>query len=651
MTLTRRQTLAMLAAAAPLPAWQSFYYGKDVPLPRPIQLTAGEMTMVFEPELGFLRYLRFGDTEIIRGIYAAVRDQNWGTVAPRISKLRVETTPGAFQLSFDVECKQGNIDFVWHGEITGSASSAVTFRMEGDARSTFLRNRIGFCVLHPLEGCAGKPCTVSHSTGTREAGKFPLAVAPNQPFKDMTSVSHQVAPGVMAEVRFEGETFEMEDHRNWTDASYKTYCTPLEKPYPVEVKQGARITQSVTVKLDGVPASRTPKFMVRRKEIALDVLPGQVSALPKIGVGVSADASLTAREAARVKAAGLAHLRVDSRSEEQWKQALSLGLPLEVALHLGRDAEKQLQSLAAKLKGAKVARYLIYHEQEKSTSAKWAELAKRHLPGVAIGGGTNAYFAELNRERPPAGAFDFLCFSLNPQVHAFDNASLVENAAAQADVVQSARQFAAGKGIVVTPVTFKPRFNPNATAAETKLPPHVLPPQVDPRQLSLFGAAWTLASIKYLAESGATSVTYYETVGAQGILERDRGPQWPKDFPSKAGQVFPLYHVLAGVNLMTGGEVLRCRSSEPLSVEALVQRKGNAMSVTVSNLTAEAQAVRLTWPGAARRVSVRKLDEHTVKQATESPESFRSSAADEIQLRSGVVELTLAAYGTAFLTA
>ena len=34
---------------------------------------------------------------------------------------------------------------------------------------------------------------------------------------------------------FNGETFEMEDQRNWTDASFKTYCTPLSLPYPIKI--------------------------------------------------------------------------------------------------------------------------------------------------------------------------------------------------------------------------------------------------------------------------------------------------------------------------------------------------------------------------------------------------------------------------------
>ena len=35
----------------------------------------------------------------------------------------------------------------------------------------------------------------------------------------------------------------MEDQRNWTDASFKTYSTPLELPFPVELSAGEQIRQ------------------------------------------------------------------------------------------------------------------------------------------------------------------------------------------------------------------------------------------------------------------------------------------------------------------------------------------------------------------------------------------------------------------------
>ena len=45
-------------------------------------------------------------------------------------------------------------------------------------------------------------------------------------------------PGVFATVRMEGDAFEMEDHRNWTDASFKTYVRPLALPWPYVLPAG-----------------------------------------------------------------------------------------------------------------------------------------------------------------------------------------------------------------------------------------------------------------------------------------------------------------------------------------------------------------------------------------------------------------------------
>ena len=63
------------------------YYGRADDLPRRIILSAGPLTAEFET--GDLRYIRLGDREIIRRIYAAVRDRNWRTISGQISDLTV----------------------------------------------------------------------------------------------------------------------------------------------------------------------------------------------------------------------------------------------------------------------------------------------------------------------------------------------------------------------------------------------------------------------------------------------------------------------------------------------------------------------------------------------------------------------------------
>src|SRR5262249_6894570 len=131
------------------------YYGTSKPLPRRLELTAGPLSLTFEPELAFIRYIRFGEGEVLRGIYAAVRDRSWLTVSPNVTNVVSRTSGDSFELTFDVECKQDDIDYFWNGRITGSSRGAVRFEFDGLARSGFMRNRIGFCVLHPIAECAG----------------------------------------------------------------------------------------------------------------------------------------------------------------------------------------------------------------------------------------------------------------------------------------------------------------------------------------------------------------------------------------------------------------------------------------------------------------------------------------------------------------
>ena len=120
------------------------------------------------------------------------------------------------------------------------------------------------------------------------------------------------------------------------------------------------------------------------------------------------------------------------------------------------------------------------------------------------------------------------------------NSSIAETPEVAAQQAASVRRYFPGKPLVISPVTLRPRFNPNATGPEPVVPPGELPPKVDPRQLSLFAAAWTLAMIKALAEAGADSVTFYETTGWRGVMETAAGSPLPEKFPSIPGAVFPL---------------------------------------------------------------------------------------------------------------
>ncbi|HWN96579.1 MAG TPA: hypothetical protein VNT99_16235, partial [Methylomirabilota bacterium] len=217
--------------------------------PKPLSLRAGPLTMVFEPDNAFLRYVRLGDYEVVRNIYAVVRDQNWNTITWKVSNLKADVRTDSFHITFDVECRERDVHYIWRGAASGEASGQISFTFDGEAQSSFLRNRIGLCVLHPIVECAGKPVTLEHTNGSMEQTSFPKHIAPWQPLKDVRSITQEIAAGVRAEIRFEGEVFETEDQRNYGDMSFKTYSTPQDLPKPVAVKPGDQVHHKVTVTL------------------------------------------------------------------------------------------------------------------------------------------------------------------------------------------------------------------------------------------------------------------------------------------------------------------------------------------------------------------------------------------------------------------
>jgi len=322
---------------------------------------------------------------------------------------------------------------------------------------------------------------------------------------------------------------------------------------------------------------------------------------------------------------------------------------LELALFLTNNAGQELQSFVARLPlSVPVKRVLVFHEQDPTTSSSLIKMAREalapRLPQVPIGGGTNLYLAELNRFRPEVFALDAVAFSINPQVHAFDETSLVENLEGEADTVATARSFCGNLPIVVGPVTLKPRFNPDTVGPEPPPVPGELPSAVDARQMSLFAAGWTLGSFKQLAEAGAASLTFYETTGWRGVTETQGGCPLPEVFRSFPGMIFPVFHVFADLAELKDGELVACSSSDPLKIQGLAIRRGEGLHILVANFTAQVQECTVL-PVGCGHVLARMLDAVTAPLAMSDPEEFRSDARlVEIAVRDSTLTLTLEPY-------
>jgi D-apionolactonase len=593
-----------------------------------VPLRAGPLTMLYDPTTGFLRRIRLGEIELWRGVYAAVRDRNWGTTPGALREIVRALEAHSFRIVFESEHQQGDIHFLWRGTIVGQADGTLRYEFDGEARTTFLRNRIGFCVLHPIRECAGARARQTGIDGSVVECRFPELIEPQifgrSTFRDLRSVAHEFSEGQWAELQFEGDVFEMEDQRNWSDASFKTYCTPLSLPFPVEVSPGTKIQQTVTMRLLRLTSKPTVSRINStsdRTEVLSVTFDGPQKRLPQIGLGVATHGQrLTDHEISTLRRLRPSHLRVDLRlATGNWTMKLDqaaaeaeqLEARLELAVHLPPKADVDTENAARALDkhAALFARVLALREGEAATSPETLRHVRKLLGSidVPVGAGSDYNFCELNREQALgrlAGAeADFLFWPSNPQVHAFDHLSVIETIEAHAATVRSARAFANRRPLIVSPLTLKQRFNPVATGPALHSRPEDLPAEVDARQLSHFCAAWTTGCLAALAMSGIESVTLFETTGWRGVMESTSGSSLPDKFPAAAGMTFPVFDTLTSLAGLSRLAV--AVNFQPNQLVALGFYAGTSLSqVLVANLGDQPRQIDC----AARSVTLRAYE-------------------------------------------
>ena len=488
-------------------------------------LQAGPLRVRYEN--GFLRYLSVGDAEILRLIYFAIRDCNWTTAAFTITNEVVEQNAGSFQIHYVWNISDLGIQMTGRVDIQGEADGTITVDFYGKALNDFQKNRIGLCVLHPLDGVLGQPAEVTSPDGRINNDNFPVYINPNQPFLNIQTLRWKPASGSVWQLDFSGDVFETEDQRNWTDASFKTYSTPNSLPFPVAVSVGEEFRQRVIFGLSKQAIDDNSGLVETQEKVSRNN-----PTHPLIGVGQRTDGPpLTNAELASLRKLNLSHLRADVFFRFRFwqtllanaiKDAQRLAVPLELAVFFGNEPANELSALQGFLQNQNVTvrSMMLYNVETLTTSNELLQtlvpILRSEWPGLLIGGGTDDNFAELNRHRFDFELVDFVSYSITPAAHASDDLTIQENIAGQPETVLSARRFSDGKPIHISPITLRPRFTTRAGTIVERL--NAL---ADPRQRTNFGADWTRQSLQALAGAGVESITYYQSHGPAGLVNGD----------------------------------------------------------------------------------------------------------------------------------
>jgi hypothetical protein len=577
-----------------------------------------------------LRYVRLDEAELIRRIFVAVRDVEWGTAPMLVEHVTLDRREEALESSVTALCRdeEHEVELRWSGSIQCDAEGVITFAFEGMPLRRFSFGRVGLCILHPPEFAGGR--YEARTSGGWIEGTLERAIAPQLPgehgfgeplFPAFDELVLHRDDGFGVHLKLSGDLFEFEDQRNWGDASYKTYSTPLHLG-PQVAEPGHLIEQRVVI-TPILPAKRN-RASTPSSRTTVELVSTSSRAVPEVGVVLPkqrGDDHLTGEALAKLKPA---HVRVDlALDEQEWSERLrhatsavdTIDVPIELAITFA-EAEGTLEELATLLREARVrlARVLVFRRGIAVTDRRDVVDIRRRLVRLGISaevyGGTDLLFADLNGNRPHLDGLDGVAFPLVPTVHADDDLSLIETMSVFADIIDTARTFTGDLPLAVTPVSLRER------------------PRVDERQSSLLGAVWTLGAISGLAGAGADSITVFESSGPRGVLSTDKARV----------KVYPVYHVLADLCSWAGYRVAPSHVSDPLSAACMAALAPDGLlSAVVVNAHPRPNEVQLRgFPGGQLRI--RRLNGDTLEQAMADPVTFRE--ASEELLPSERIELS-----------
>lgn len=508
---------------------------------------------------GHLTALTWHDVEVVRGINCLVRDVDWGTYLPEaVEETRsVDPASGVFTYRRRFSIADGGVAVEFsvvarpEGEVLASAALA--------AHRDFVTNRAGLTLLHPIEGVAGTSLRVTHPDGVTELLSFPRLISPGQPVFAIAALAHELR-GVGVAIEFSGEVFEMEDQRNWSDASFKTYCRPLGLPHPYPIARGETVRQAIRIRVSGMPATATRALhaaaSARMPEIMLagaaDWLPGPRgrAALARLGAN-----ALLAR--IEVDAAGAP---TDPGPFVELARTIAAGVDLEIVVRDGIAPRPALQTLAAQCaRNGLVPRHVIALPQAYLKSLQPTDPAppgatpedclaavRATFPTALAGAGMLTNFTEFNRRRPPPGQGDYVTHGSMATVHAADDVSVLETLEALPQIFDSGRHIAGTRPYRLGLVSIGMRSNPHGAGLVANLRNlRRTMADRDPRQRGLFAAAYAIGVASAAAFGGVQAIALAAPVGPFGVMDDSQDEL----------RLYPVFHALRALAALSRGAV------------------------------------------------------------------------------------------------
>ena len=470
----------------------------------------------------FLRNIKYNNIEILKLISFLVRDKNWNNYSPEI--IKTSSYKKDKKLHFEFDLKYGEVEQLEVKLLLLISSNSVKLIANGKFLTDFWTNRIGFNLLLPLDGVVNQQVIVSKSDHTTETIKYPLIIQPDQPMAKFNNLSYEMFNAIALNIRFDGIHFEMEDQRNWGDASYKIYSGSLLDPFPYKENKNSAFHQEVEI-------------TVREKNNSLEFIPNQnilpVSTkeeytMPKIGIKINNET-----DGSELVNVDFLYQLVDFESNTESKPNLN-HLPIYLVALI--DHTKKVDHIIEEIKDyiiinkINVDKLLIcpkIYLNSFQPAGDWPSVpklgdyykeAKTQLPDIQIFSGMVTNFTELNRKKPD-GEFDGINFSFTPIVHDASDYGVLDTPNSIKFILHSINNFTKDTPIHIGPMTLGMHFNPYGEKLATNIDKVRLEmTDLDPRHDSLISLNWTIAVFAETLSKNTKFITIASLKGIHGIL-------------------------------------------------------------------------------------------------------------------------------------
>ncbi|QDC08623.1 hypothetical protein FHY55_04925 [Oceanicola sp. D3] len=598
-----------------------------------------------------IRRITWHGVELVRAISWPIRDENWATYAAVTLDEATAWSEGRITGRIEQSIDGGRLALTveFSASEEGTLSVAVTMTPKGGA---FATNRAGLTVLHPIRGLTGAPVTLTHPDGSSEDARFPELIKPSQPMKDIAGLAYGIGPAAV-DMRFEGEVFEMEDQRNWSDASYKTYCVPLKEPFTYEIAEPQ--TQRASFSFSGSLLASTPQGGDTPPRVELlgrnapDV--GLVLEEGWLGGAPTLDAT---------RLCGTSHLllRIDATTSAafldevfQLARTLAVEIDLELVLDDARP-EAAIEALAARIATAGIVprRVIALTEaylKSYQPTATWpdgpppsalVEMSRQAFPEALIGGGMLTNFTEFNRCPPEPELCDFVFHGNSATVHASDDLSVVETLEALPQVFRSAEALAGQAAYRLGLVSIGMRTNPyGAKVSDNPEQLRETMARPDPRHRGLFAAAWAVGVLASTGQSNVEALCLAAPTGPFGLAYTPQAHAQP-GFDQGEGVVVPLFHVHREARRLAGAPGVMM-AGLPEGVVAYGAKVEGQTRIMIANLSQVRRTVTLPEMSLAL-----VLDRGSARSAMADSDWLRTAPRVPLQ------ELSLAPYAVGFLS-